>query len=465
VTRMHRRREIIVAAVLFAFAGLVGVVASVLSSGSGTQSTSSAILQTLNTPDDLVSIVDYDVSTYVDPQTSRAFIRNETNGTLDVVDMRTGALARRLTIDPDAPARVELGIDRIYVIWNGAIQILDARTQQLLRTVPADADLYAEVVDAPSGHVFFAGDNGVEMLNIHSGTLLRTIPLHNNDAYHLAVDSRTGHVFAFGKDGVVTMLDARSGRIARSVKVRGAVFDSYVDEQAGWLIVRHENNKGSITGVEHIDTRTGKVLSYADMVRAQGKERPLCASIVGEEASQFFCSMSISDLMALDPRSGALLYRVKVSPWTRFVLDRRDSRVLLVDARAGIGILDARTGAVLHTNPATASNVADETIALDEQRHRAFVLDNNANVTEVDMLTGATVRTIHLNSVEDFVVSVALDERTGHVLVVDEEVEADNRDPYGWIPPNVRHWVPFLPSPISGTHEVSETTTTLDPAR
>ncbi len=463
---MHRRRVIIVAATLLTFAGLVGVVAGVLSGGSGTQSTSSAVLRTLNTPDDLVSIADYGVSTYVDPQTSRAFIRNETNGTLDVVDMRTGALARRLIIDPDASVWVELGIDRIYVVWNGAIQILDARTQQLLRTVPAGTDLFAEVVDAPSGHVFFAGDNGVEMLDIHSGMLLRTIPLCDNDAFSLAVDSRIGHVFAFGKAGVVTMLDARDGRILHRVAIpavaHNPMWQVQVNEGAHWLVVGREN----ATRVDHIDTHTGALLSAAALVREHGPHYASCLTVVGEEAGRVFCSVSNTVLDAIDARSGTLLYRVKVKPGTRFVFDQRNGQILLVYDLTSVGVLDARSGVILHTSPAEASNIADETTAVDERQHRAFILDNDANVTVIDTLTGLTVRKIHIDRVGEFVSAIDVDEGAGHVIVVDEEGgEVEVRDPYGWIPQGVRHWVPFLPSPISDTHEVSETITTLDPTR
>src|SRR5205823_336523 len=76
-------------------------------------------------------------------------------------------------------------------------------------------------VDARSGHAFVAnsGDGTVSVLDARTGSVVRTVAVDLHPSA-LAVDARSGHVFVANEyDGSISMVDARSGRVLRTMAV------------------------------------------------------------------------------------------------------------------------------------------------------------------------------------------------------------------------------------------------------
>jgi DNA-binding beta-propeller fold protein YncE len=112
------------------------------------------------------------------------------------------------------------------------VNILDARTGTLLHTTPVGQTSVALAMAAQSGRVFVvtanndAGPGSVSMLDARSGAVLRTITLAGA-LTGVAVDERRGRVFVTNADttdrsgtwaapGSVQVLDAHSGALVRT---------------------------------------------------------------------------------------------------------------------------------------------------------------------------------------------------------------------------------------------------------
>lgn len=111
-------------------------------------------------------------------------------------------------------------------------------------------------VDGQTARVFVAnGDsNDVSILDARSGMVIRTVPVRRTPQA-IAVDEKTGRVFvANSGDGSVSVLDARTGALMRTIPV-GSYDDAVaVDTRAGRVLVT------SIGAVSVLDATTGSVL-------------------------------------------------------------------------------------------------------------------------------------------------------------------------------------------------------------
>ena len=232
----------------------------------------------------------------------RAFVVNRTSdwtglsadgGSVSVVDLRDGTVVRRVAVGADPRAiAVDEQDGRVFVANDddASVSVLDARSGVPLRTTRVGLGPRALAVDAPSHRVFVlsAGDGAVSVLDARSGVLLRTIHLDAAPTYgsttsrvivpsfgSVAVAALGGRVFV-GSGQAITVLDVRSGRVLRTVRVTEAVRHLAVDPRTGHVFiagttavslldVRHSWSLRTITAGGHpsalaVDARRGRVL-------------------------------------------------------------------------------------------------------------------------------------------------------------------------------------------------------------
>src|SRR5205085_9731472 len=104
------------------------------------------------------------------------------------------------------------------------VRVLDAQNGAVLHAGhvhSASTGTTMMATAARAGHVFATGDTSVTMLDARSGRVLRTIAL-GVLLTGVAVDMHRGHVFATGYSGTsgvgtLSMLDATSGALLRTV--------------------------------------------------------------------------------------------------------------------------------------------------------------------------------------------------------------------------------------------------------
>lgn len=181
----------------------------------------------------------------VAPRSRRVFLGGADNGgVVAVLDARSGALLQTIG-GPTGTAQADVGggpmaVDdrtgRVFALGDRGVSVLDVNSGRVLRTVAVGPSPWAVAADARAGHVFVSTGSGIVMLDAHTGAVLRTAA--SATAFlQLVVDETTQHAFALGQGGRLVMLDARSGRVARTLTGVGG--DALaVDERRGRVFVR-----------------------------------------------------------------------------------------------------------------------------------------------------------------------------------------------------------------------------------
>ncbi len=215
------------------------------------------------------------------------------------------------------------------------------------------------------------------------------------DETAVALDEATRRVFVvhepygvrFYPRGRVDVLDEDSLALLRAVPTGNFPRSPAVDERTARVFVA---NQASGT-MNILDARTGRLLRTVAVGR--GPLGPSAAPVVDEAAGRVFFAAygSRDNVVMLDAASGAVLRRVTVSALPEVIaVDRRIGRVIVAGAGSA-SVLDARTGAVLST---TALPGSPGKLLADESGHRAFIsYSDNVNVSMLDTATGRIVRT------------------------------------------------------------------------
>jgi len=297
---------------------------------------------------------------------------------LYMLDTRTGTLLRTITI-PFAP--LAIGEDgqgkRIFVVsaggmkgndvsflGAGTISMLDARSGMMRWHTGVGVHPVAIAVDAMTRRVFVvnAGQMGrtglglgnVSVLNAATGHVVGTIPV-GRGAVAVAVDDRTGRVFVANDESRdISVLDARSGVVLRTVPV-GFATALAVDEVAGRVIVA---NGGSGT-VSVLDAKTGAVVRT--LLVGGG---PVAVAVDARTHRAFITSTGGPgrDVPRQLPRVLSGLAALFVAPHTQ-------TYVSVIDTRSGVLLRDLHIG-----------RTAPREIAVDQWTGHAFVTipDNNS---------------------------------------------------------------------------------------
>jgi DNA-binding beta-propeller fold protein YncE len=245
-------------------------------------------------------------------------------------------------------------------IGPGHVSVLDVASGHILRTIDVAQNPYQLAVAARSGRVFVLGGSGqspymghVAMLDAQSGRLLRTVTA-GDDSQALAVDEMTGRVFIMnagrqsGK-GSVTILDARTGSVVRTVAIQGIIMAMSVDTRHHhvFVAIEHRDGIGRSTGpgsVSMLDAHSGHILRTV----AVGNY-PTSMAVAASEARVFVVTVGVVDPMlqnlpmetghvsVLDARNGSVLRTIPVgvAP-SAIAVDERAHRAFVINRGDGI---------------------------------------------------------------------------------------------------------------------------------
>jgi len=222
----------------------------------------------------------------------------------------------------------------------------------LLYRVPLGPNPTTITMDERTGVAFVADDNGVSVVDVHHGSLLRhiadTAPGHNA----IVVDPRAGHAFVVGPDAAtLSMLDARDGRLLRTIVVHR---DGYgvpdetlqsvaVDDLHGRVVVVGD---GADTLVSVLDSHSGAVLHTVAM---PGSADGAAVDMVRQRAFVLaFDSLGSSTINAIDMRGGALLRTIvlgapNATAPLNILADDRSGIIIVDDMRGNVRAFDDRT--------------------------------------------------------------------------------------------------------------------------
>jgi YVTN family beta-propeller protein len=315
------------------------------------------------------------------------------------------------------------------VTWDdaGRVSVLDATSGRLLRTVTVGRGTHLLAVHERTGRVFVTNgaDASVSLLDARSGRVLRTIPLGFIPS-GIAVDERTDRVFLLTgapsfqpypttqcAPPIVSLLDARSGRVLRTVPLGLSAAAIAVDERTGRAFVSDTLDRTVLV----LDGRTASVVRTVAVGRAPGA-------------------------LAVDARTGDIV-----------VANAYDNSVSMVDAASGRVVRTMLLG------------LPPRAIVVDQRRGRVVVLTGEefvpaASTGQVQVLDGRTGRLLHTVAVGADASALALDERTGKVFAIAMNVSGmpAGSDNTRWLRARLRRWLPLSwvarllrPAPTTGT--------------
>ncbi len=438
------------------------------------------------------------INMQVDEQTGRAFVLNNGDSSVSVLDTRTGALlgttplksprsgpvAAAMTVDPRAGRVVVMNQDK-------SVSVLDARTDRLVYTVPSGGASEQVVVNTRTGRIFvsnwgdfavsprrpdvdmFKGGNTITVLDTRSGRHVGTIHVNGNPST-MAVNERTGRVFVYsdgdgfpGYTKLVSTLDGASGRLLRAVAVAHDPRGQHPSQGAGDIVVDEQSGRVFVSSpyaesVSMLDATSGRLL------RAVGGTHPGPIAVdthpgpiaVDTHTRRVFVlnggsGTSNGTVSILDSATGRVLGSTPVGrlalPVTP-VVDMRTGRVFVANDGGGTGsvsVLDARSGALLRTVTVGPHPFA---MAVDGRSGRVFVtslgamdaagyLTGPGSVSVLDARGGALLRTLPVG-VEPAV--IAVDEHAGRAFVVNVAGNSST-DAFAL----VRPVLPFAPRPAT----------------
>lgn len=296
------------------------------------------------------------------------------------------------------------------VAWSFVARSL-ATTGPVLTTVAVGMYPSAIAIDSAAGRalVLNSYDTTVSVIDEATGTVVATTTVGSNGGAHpqaIALDSRLGHAFVSTDDGEVSMLDSRSGRLLRSVRVGSGLGAIAVSERTSRAFVA-DVDAGTIAV---IDTAAGTLLRMVPV-------GPFPVAIVCDARSgrAFVADQGDGTIVVLDTRSGRLLRSVPVGDAPEdLALSDRFGELLVAGAHGSLVGLDTMTEVVRFTRAplGQGSRASGLLVAADDPTGFALV-GRGARILEIDPRTGASRGSIRLPSA---ITALAPDSRTGWLL-------------------------------------------------
>ncbi len=178
--------------------------------------------------------------------TSESTGGNVNGGTVQVIDTTTGTpvgatsiggYAARVAVDPT--------IGRVIVVDGGGsvVSIFDSRTGRATGSSNAQGQASDLAVDTRLHHAFASSYTaGVNMIDVRTGAILRTINVGADNVFRIAVDSVRHRAFVAAlsnrSDGThLSVLDTRTGAVVRTMELGVTPGSVAVDEQDARVIV------------------------------------------------------------------------------------------------------------------------------------------------------------------------------------------------------------------------------------
>jgi DNA-binding beta-propeller fold protein YncE len=238
-----------------------------------------------------------------------------------------------------------------------------------------------------------------------------------------------------------------------------------VDERAGRVLVVNTGRKA----VPVLDARTGALLYTLHV--GNDPAWPMLDERSGRAYLITGNNVATNRLSVLDTTTGRVLYTILVSPYAGVVPDSAAGRFFVV-AGNSVGTYDAHSGRMLRTlmfgpkpiPPGVDEVFAPVVLALDARASRAIVVANvTARVSVLDAHTGAILHTIPVGPEP---MAALVDERVGHALVFNLGGGTEQApDPWAWVPPWLRRRLPVLPQRAPGPRTVPASVTMIDVTR
>ncbi len=421
------------------------------------------------------------------PADGHAFALSPTDGRVFVLNVRTAALTRVMTVPLPSgvlsppSARSAPGIVDGQVFLTGAIPLQGPRRlyaaperggqSRAVAALPPSVQGPYLTVDAAAHRLFMLVDappeGRLDTYDTQTLRLLRSTPLRSRgmraassaasgDATPLANDVPDGRIIVGHLwHPVVSVLDATGGRVLATVPVGpsplggaiAAVPSIAVDSRAHRAYISLPDT-GAVTT---IDVRRGRVVRTVQTGLEAG------GPLVDERTGHVVVA-SLGAVSVLDARSGTLVRTTSSSQTIDHypvAIDERSGNVYVAGFNGqSVGVFDGSSGRLRSNMPVPGD---PEAIAADNATGRVFVVVGQRRNSAQGMVAGATSLCVldgatgHLRHVVPLAASIDarlyLDERANRALVLlDGFPPAPRPSPWWWVPAWLRGRLPGVPA-------------------
>lgn len=201
----------------------------------------------------------------VDPRTGHVFIPDADDNSVHMLDARTGRVLRTVKVGRQ-PIRVIVAehAHRAFVINQGdgnqpgtaSMSVLDTTSGSTVRMTDTDMG-ETFIVDERLDRMFGVTRSTVSVRDARRGVLLRKVGVPGGNTSALAGSQSTQRVFVVNSDhDSVSMLDAQSGAVLRTISVGSHPNALAVDEHRHRVFVTNQNSDS----VSVLDATTGRSL-------------------------------------------------------------------------------------------------------------------------------------------------------------------------------------------------------------
>ena len=158
----------------------------------------------------------------VDPATHTAYVANNWDGTVSVIDAATRAVTATIPVGTyPAGVAVDPAAGTVYVANGTGVSVIDAATRAVTATIPVGSNPAGVAVDPATDTVYVANEVGgtVSVIDAATRAVTATIPV-GSYPYGVAVDpsTHTAYVTNFG-DGTVSVIDAATRAVIATIPV------------------------------------------------------------------------------------------------------------------------------------------------------------------------------------------------------------------------------------------------------
>ncbi len=308
----------------------------------------------------------------------------------------------------------------------------------VIRTINTGLNFAANLaVDAKADLAFVGGYTSTNVLNLHTGRIVRTV--HTSGL--LAVDGSRERLIIARGDGsspagkaALSVITTTTGALVRRTTIGAypsALAVAVTTGRAFLLTI----GSGHPVGVSVLDTATGAVVRSVRLGAALPLETTSASAappsiVVVEKTGRIFVTDTHAVYM-LDARSGAILRTINATDAT-LALDEHTGHLFVLSNPNGTGaltvsVLNAATGArvrVLHTSiKDLAFHVKIDAVVVNEAAQRLFIASeggyDSCAALVVDTTTGAVRSAINEGSVP---VAMALDSRLNRVFIAHQNL-------------------------------------------
>ena len=399
------------------------------------------------------------VAAAIDPKIEHLFILDYAASTVSMLDSRSMPV---LAVVPVGYAPLAVAVDvpmgRVLVTSGvagapGSVAVLDARSGRILRTVPVGRMPTRVAVDSKSQRVFVLNSDGgsVSVLDTRTGGLVRTtavpLPWRGRYTYVPICRGQMDVSVCFGLDTAARTLSTGQIQGYTPRRVRQSAQGLAVDLRCGHvLVVDTFTDQVSI-----LDARSGRLLRTVPVGR-----HPVAVAIDQVTGRAYVANFGTASVSILGACGGAVVGTVPVGT---------GPALLAIDTRAGVALvanvdsnsistIQRSTRQVVRT---TASGDSPTAMALDGQRGQLLVASISAQPGmfpqdggEVRVLDTRTSNVLRITRVSGVPSALAVDSRLGGAFVLSTGIAGQSVDRpidrWSWVPGRLRRHLPF-PAP------------------